>query len=72
MLALNTTSRQENTQSTSGGRRRQLCVNCRMSIVRFRSHPLQTISERETHIRNVISEWISPRQVRFELLLFIC
>ncbi|RVE41348.1 hypothetical protein evm_014002 [Chilo suppressalis] len=64
MLALNTTPLQEDIPSTSSGHSRQLCVNCGRSILRIRSHLLQSTSERELHIRNVISEWISPRQVR--------
>ncbi|XP_063829816.1 uncharacterized protein LOC135079159 [Ostrinia nubilalis] len=50
--------------TTSTGHRRNVCVNCGCSLLRKRSHRLHTDTERESRIRNVIMEQISPRQLR--------
>ncbi|XP_063837158.1 uncharacterized protein LOC135086302 [Ostrinia nubilalis] len=50
--------------TTSTGHSRNVCVNCGCSLLRIRSHRLHTDTERESRIRNVIMEQISPRQLR--------
>ena len=49
--------------SSDPGHHRQLCVNCRCSLLRIRSHGISNNTDREGHIRSVILQWIQPREV---------
>lgn len=44
---------------------RNICAGCGRSILRARSRLVVKpgMSDRETQIRNIVSEWIRPRQV---------
>ncbi|KAL4721679.1 hypothetical protein ACJJTC_013538 [Scirpophaga incertulas] len=41
----------------------RICICCGRSVLRTRSHVLNTNSEREQRIHQVIEEWIIPRRV---------
>ncbi|KAL4720309.1 hypothetical protein ACJJTC_013563 [Scirpophaga incertulas] len=52
-------------QESEGSGRLNSCIYCGRSVRRIRSHLLRTDTDRENLIRNVIMEWIQPREVSF-------
>ncbi|XP_063898807.1 uncharacterized protein LOC135119097 [Helicoverpa armigera] len=50
-------------QELEGSVRQNSCINCGRSVRRIRSHSIRTDTDRESRIRNVIMEWIQPREV---------
>ncbi|XP_041973387.1 uncharacterized protein LOC121729065 [Aricia agestis] len=52
-----------NDGSSTSGHRRNTCVNCGCSLMRTRSHTLNSNTERESQIRAIVMEQIAPHQL---------